>query len=330
MTARKIAVVCHCFAVNEWKTRLEYFLQETSSSGLYEAANELYLMVTDLNNQRHLVEEVLVTYPKWKLEYQTKNDFESPAIAKIDRLGKNTEEKYYLFYFHVKGVFNKYKNFKTKEYDSLKIQGIRCWTEMLTYFLLRNWKNCVSKLEEGFDTVGVTNVHRWWWGNFWWATSEHIQKNVAFSPRDRWFCEAWIHEANSDIQNIKFYEFFHFSHDGYYTVIPQYLYDGSQPHVEFTIHKAEYGYFAEQRDEGQQLPFTEPNIIDITDVIKKYIGQETSNIKIECNHYMLQIEKPKPDIANSLRIFFSTNIDPENEYVVTVTDGHFINIRGIV
>lgn len=323
-----IIVVFYCYMLNDWEEKLKRQINRLVSSGLYDAAGELYLYVTDITGQqKSKVEELLANCPKIKLDYTTRNYGEAVlALSKVDELGKSGDYK--ILYFHTKGVFNKYKNFQTKEINELKLRGVNCWVEMLEYYLIDNWKACVEKLDN-YHTVGVGCYGGWWWGNFWWARSDHIKNNENFRDfhgGSRWRAEAWLHEANSKRNEIKFYEFNHFSYDNYYSVIPEYMYK-QNINFDVEITKAELGYFGEQRDEGRPAP-SNPSFVDVTEETKKCLVKESNKWVVKTRQVERLIQKdPAFGFQKTLRVYFKTNIDPENEYIITSFDSWDIALK---
>lgn len=323
-----VAVISYCFMINDWEEKLTNQIKRVYDSGLYESADELYLFVTDTTNTlKDKLDGIMFKYPKYIVEYTDINWGEGiMALRKVDELSRLRDD-YKILYFHTKGVFNKYKNFDTKEISNLKFEGINNWVEMLEYFLIDNWEKCVKQLDE-YDTVGVTNNSNWWWGNFWWTKSTHVQKNIPFNNYyggSRWSCEAWLHDANNFKESIKLYEMFHFEWDPYYTVIPKYFYDGTNlSDLKIEIIDAKFGYFAEQRDEGRSLDVFEDKIMDVTELVKNIITVDESKISLICNEHTFKYD-PAFNLPKSTRIKFKTNKD-NNEYVVT-SFSHIQNIN---
>jgi len=328
-TEPKIAVVFYCWAIADWKERTTHLFDRMKQSGLYDAADELHFIVADTEDKQAEIESFISQYPKFIMDYEPLNrGSEYRAIKKVEEIG-HREGNYNVLYLHAKGVSNKFANVIKKEgVDQLKLDGINSWVDVLTHFVVDKWKECVDKLNEGYDTAGTACHHRWWWGNFWWASSRHIKKLNTFSHGSRWGCEAWIHEGrdNSEWESIKFYEQHHFRYNPYYTVIPKYLYDDSdKSDITFTIHKAEYGCFNEQQDEGYNEP-SEPNLIDVTDKIREIsspqkIGYDNIKLRFDLLH-------PCESKSRGTRIYFSTSREPDITYVITThnmfDDIHFI------
>jgi hypothetical protein len=114
-----------------------------------------------------------------------------------------------VWYIHTKGA--SYYNFNQT-----------CWRKYMEYFVIENWRDCIKALET-HDVCGVEwekfdperNKVGWGWdngkpledafsGNFWWATSNYIQKlpeNVADHDKDRWKAEYhFIGEASPKVK----------------------------------------------------------------------------------------------------------------------------------
>ena len=310
-----IAVVFYCWAISDWKERATSALERLNSSGLYEASDELYFLVADTEGNRDEVYNLVKKFPKFLLEYEEKNlGSEYRAIKKVEEIGNRSDE-YNILYFHAKGVHNKYSDaIGRKELDQLRVEGINCWAEMLTYFVVDRWRECVAKLNDGFDTAGAACHHRWWWGNFWWSSSRHIKKLTSFEGGSRWDCEAWLHEGrdNSEWESIRFFEHNKFRYDPCFSVIPRYVYEeGDNCDISINIKKAEYGCFGEQQDEGRPPPRS-PDVIDVTEKVREISlpGQIIyPNALLEKIHSC--------DGQKCIRVYFSTSREPDANYVVT-------------
>lgn len=326
----KIAVVLYCYTINDWKEKFENQILRIESSGLYEAADCIKVIIADVENNKDYVLSITDKYSKIDLDYYTINyGSEYLGIKFVDDLARTGDYK--ILYFHTKGVFNKFKNFISKEIDHLKVKAVDSWVEKMHYFLLDNFKTCIEELNNK-DVVGVTNISNWWWGNFWWATSDHIRKNipfVKFYSGTRWSCEAWLFDSNTDKENIKYLELYHFEYDPHYSYIPKYFYDGSDiSNIEINIIDAFYGFFYQQRDEGRGPSAEEDKIINVTEKIKDLLKEyENKRIVAYPGHDYLGVEDPLPHNRDKcLRIKFSTNIDPEKEYIVSSIGSFKIDI----
>lgn len=332
-----IGVVQYCYMANDWKERLVEKISRIYNSGLYDAAKEYRLVVTDVNNERSILEEILSKYPKITLNYYSNNKlYETHAMRVVHELAKNNKSMNIL-YTQVRGVTNIFKNFETREVSETKRQSTKSYVEMLEYFLIDNWKQCSDKLDEGYHMAGVNCVYGIWWGGMWWANSEYVKNHPEFvfdeNTDSRWKCERWIVISNPfhATPEYKSYQFYKHWCDTHYSILPKYLYDGTdRTSIKFNITKAEYGYFHEAADETHStFYFDKDYIVDVTELVKNYIkGKELSFLDIHIEQNVLPkinfpevctrtntkaIEEHAP---KKLKIYFSTNID-ETEYVVS-------------
>jgi hypothetical protein len=287
---KTIVAVIFCYAINDWKERLKRRIDRIVESGLYEASDEVHLVIVDTNNQEKDINELMSNYKKIIVERHADNQPECKGMQKIDQIGK-TRKNVNLFYCHVKGVFNNFKNFDTKEISERKINSVKDWIESLDYFTIDKWRECILKLNEGYETVGVTNNGGWWWGNFWWSKSSHIKKNVEYVCRDRWYAEAWLHDGNINPSGIKKYEMFHYELDPQGSDFPRFFYDGSYSFEgkKIEIVSAFFGYDGVQRDEAQHCG--PENLVDVTDKIKKMI-ENNGEINFIADDQNLSISDP--------------------------------------
>jgi hypothetical protein len=188
------------------------------------------------------------------------------------------------------------------------------------YFLVDRWEECIQKLStEGYETVGVTNVHRWWWGNFWWTTSNHIRKNYVFEVRDRWYSEAWLHEGRdtNEWNNIKFFEWWHWEFDPFFSDQPRFLYDGtySTTNKKLTIHKAQYGYQTHQRDEAYDAVLE--HLVDVTEQVRGMVTNEGTSLIIHPSESVFGIKEiPLNDKKVFKALFVTYSFEDRSEILV--------------
>lgn len=309
------AVVYYGVLINDWQDHMIKHIERTISAGLYDATALFYVSVVDFDDQRDILENLLSKYSKIQIDYHTEitpNNLDKSlrhhgeywGVKLIDNLGKQYDDLH-LLYLHSKGVVNKWKNFDTKEYSEQRVKCVGDWVECMMYFLVDKWKESTDYLDAGYDTVGVTNVNRWWWGNFWWTKSSHIQKNIEFMPVSRWYSEGWLHEGNEKSNEIKYYEWWHWSFDPFFTDHPRFLYDGSYDTTgkKIIIHKAEFGWQSHQRDEGYE--YVDEYLIDVTDKVKNLMVDETS-LNMELNEYTLGVNTTEIDNKRAFKSTFIT------------------------
>lgn len=88
----------------------------------------------------------------------------------------------------------------------------RRWRKCMENSVIVHWRDCVAKVENGFDTVGAhwfKNANQQYWaGNFWWAKSDYI---ASLPPINQWNLggksyesECWIGRSSNFIRHFDF------------------------------------------------------------------------------------------------------------------------------
>jgi hypothetical protein len=123
------------------------------------------------------------------------NKYEFPTLDLLRDFSRRCDGFYYILYLHTKGVSIPNK------------QSIVDWRESMLYFMVDRWKDCIIKLKDGYDTVGVhyiPNNTPHYQGNFWWATSDYIAtlpeihktRLIEKQHTERHKCEMWLLDNN--------------------------------------------------------------------------------------------------------------------------------------
>lgn len=102
---------------------------------------------------------------------------EYPALMLVKDIADAAVEEEYILYFHLKGI------------TKLNHQGIHDWRRYMEYWHIDRYRDCIAKLDEGYDTCGTNyirgtfvgadlKVHDWphYSGGFWWARTSYIKK----------------------------------------------------------------------------------------------------------------------------------------------------------
>jgi len=253
-------IVYHIFCINNYLKIVTQQLDRLKTSGLYDWCDKLEITCIDTSGEFLGIDELVKDLDKVTLNKFTSNAYEYEGINKVWEYSQQYDGK--VFYFHTKGVSNLYNNLETKVESPRKQKGIAWWKEIMEYFLIDNFQDCVQKLDE-YDQCGVTNNDKWWWGNFWWSNLFFIRANDKPFQGDRWYFEAWLNHY----RNPSVYEFYHFDFNSYYTSLPQDIYDKEKyKDSKIEVISAFYGTLGEQQDEGK--PFVERVVTDVTEVIK--------------------------------------------------------------
>lgn len=262
-----LVVVYHVYCTGNWKSIVSQQLNRLHRSGLYEAANILCVTINDPNKE--FDPEIFSVYPKFSIVHRSDNHYEYPGIKRVYDLAKEHENMKVL-YFHAKGVSNTYKKLGSKEVSVMKTKNISAWRECLEYFVIDRWKDCVRKLDS-HDSVGVTCINGWFWGNFWWSQSSHLRRREEPSEGlTRWGYEAWLSDGTPSSNH----EFYHFSFNPYISTLHPWLYDGSVDlsREKMELISARYGTIDMQLDEGYRGDY--PLVTcDVSPVLRKNLEE---------------------------------------------------------
>ena len=225
---KKIYLFSHNYLINDWKEILENQLNLLISSKLYDEMTNMYLLAFGDNQWNELIKLIRIYDTDNKIITLNidENFYEYPTLQKLYKFIKKLNENSYIFYFHLKGVWSSIDINKNKE-------AIKSWRKCLEYFNIEKWKDCINKLDEGYEVVGTLYNYNekepLFSGNFWWSTSDYIKKlkyPEYDSTKDPWFgkpeddggwcrveCEKWINTIPNN-----FYNFFTPKDYGFYYV----------------------------------------------------------------------------------------------------------------
>jgi len=147
--------------MSEQLTRLsEHELLETAET-VFLCTNGNELNFTDAQNV--LANERNIKF----LHTSNRTDlWEYPTLELIKRNCAAADEEYNIFYLHLKGL------------SRLGNQNVTDWRHFMEYHMIDRWKECVEKLENGYDLVGTNIIEQPWLhssGNFWWSKSSYIK-----------------------------------------------------------------------------------------------------------------------------------------------------------
>ena len=252
-------VVYHIFCVGDYQEIVKSQLDRLKTSGVYQWCDQMEVSCVDLEGKYDGIDELFNGMDKVNLFKTTKNDFEYWGIKKVWDLSQDNDGK--VLYFHAKGVSNNYVNLKTREVSEWKVEGIKLWRDALEYHLIDNYEQRIKDLDEN-DTIGLTCVNNWYWGNFWWANLSYIRENSEPLHGDRWYFEAWLHHA----RQYKTKECFHFEWNPYYSNLPIDVYTDENffKNKDIEIISGLFGTTGIQQNEGE--PIDCPKVqIDVTD-----------------------------------------------------------------
>jgi len=181
---RKYLIYIHICTLNNWATVLYKLLNIIEESGLGYIIHEIRLGILgdDTLVMDFIKKDFIELYSKCHLIFHSndKSLYERPTLEHIRE--SSEKELFNVLYLHTKGIRDKNQKLEN---------NINDWTTMMLYFLVYQYKNCTSLLENHssvgcnlFNRIGAellkkqatTSNEKHYSGNFWWATSEHILK----------------------------------------------------------------------------------------------------------------------------------------------------------
>ena len=168
----KIACFIHSTNMHIHKTEiLERILKYLKDRSIFDLLDLLVInnIGDDLDEAyfKNISEKIVV------INYSSNTElFECATIKQVISFSK-LHKDYKILYLHTKGV--------SRNKDEWCMNGVISWTNYMLYCLVDNANSCI-KLLNTYDTVGCNfrgdSVHakQHYSGNFWWATSEYLQK----------------------------------------------------------------------------------------------------------------------------------------------------------
>lgn len=210
---KKIKIVYFVYCVNNYLEIAKKDLDRIINSGLYGDCDSIHVVASLPHKDPELAYTNLVSLYEGKdkiaLYKNSENKFEHYGICRA--WVESHKSDGYILYFHAKGVSNIPTN--TNEHSSWKKEGDESFIEMLKYFMIDRYKDCLSKLED-YDQVNVSDSYSRGWpsGNFWWCRMDYLRTaNYPYeSSWDRWASEAWINFRSLKYSTFQMYDRFYF------------------------------------------------------------------------------------------------------------------------
>jgi len=166
----RIKVYIHAMDLPGGKEILEEQIELLERTGLADEAEEINLMLHFNEKNFEWIEE------RWENKTNAifhlfdegyKEWYEGTTIQHIQECAHATEDDYYVLCMTSKGI-------------SHGPGGHQNWRHYMQYFNVDKWKECVQKLDEGYDTVGAAYLpdppYGFYPGTFFWAKASYIRK----------------------------------------------------------------------------------------------------------------------------------------------------------
>jgi len=172
----KIKVFSHAMDMMRGK---EITLEQSKlleNTGLLDAADEVHMMLHfNEENFRWLEQRwenrTNVIYHDFDESY--KEWYEATTSQYIQNMVHSTDEEFYVCHMTHKGV-------------SHPDGGHQNWRKYMQYWNIEKWRECVAKLDEGYDTCGAAFLnnppHPFYAGNFYWAKTSYLRRCKKLVP----------------------------------------------------------------------------------------------------------------------------------------------------
>jgi hypothetical protein len=239
----KLLLVYHLVDLPGWEAIAERQLAVLETSGLLEGLTEAHFLAHYQERSFDALRSRLEPRPnvRWVFARDVEpREAEVPSVAYLQMLARAEEGEAAIAYFHMKGI--------TRVGD----EAVQDWTRFMEYTVLERWRECLARLESGFDTCGVSFrrlPYLMYAGNFWWTRASYARRLVSLRhPRDvgfatqvptnpwgpRFDAEAWVlsgtgRHVSIDASPVVYKPSFH-----YKNVFPPELYRGRHA-PEFTF-----------------------------------------------------------------------------------------------
>ena len=206
----KNIIYYHIFTINNWVEIVNEQFDLLKKSNLFDHSlikvGILYIHIKDVDIAKTLFDgydnvEIVLIKPNTGVG-------ESETLMKLKEYSTNCDNNRNVLYIHTKGV---------TQHNSVRELPIKKWRNMMEYFLIEKWEDCVNKLNEGYECCGVnyqnhegnikgeTTLIKIFNGNFFWTKTDYIKKlDESILFEHRYSAENWISSSNPN--TFSFYD----------------------------------------------------------------------------------------------------------------------------
>lgn len=171
----------HVYADGTWQEPVTEHLTALEDSGLANALDHLTVGIVGSPENREAVKATIGLEADW---VEADTGWEHVTLEPLHAWAKTTTGV--VLYAHSKSA-----------HDPSPIN--RAWRTSMCYWNVIRWRDQTARLDT-HDTAGchwITDPeHRFYGGNYWWATTAYLSRLPALEHRDRWCAEWWIGEAH--------------------------------------------------------------------------------------------------------------------------------------
>ena len=164
---------------NRWESIVSELMEYLKAGGLLkntELFTKVYLGPKAYEYKNRINDNIKTMYAGTDLSL-----YEGPTLRELWRVCNETDEEFYVYYLHTKGVSYP-PNTKSEP-----------WRQHMSDAILLNWEKCVKVLDSGEDTCGIMWRCDHYSGNFWWAKASYIRTlKKPQETSNRMYFEKWI------------------------------------------------------------------------------------------------------------------------------------------
>jgi beta-1,4-mannosyl-glycoprotein beta-1,4-N-acetylglucosaminyltransferase len=197
----KIFCVIHSCTLSSTGTKtLDYIVNVINKTGFINVVDNIFI-----NNIGIPIDNIYNYNNESKNKYTVINHsdntslFEYPSLNKIKQISTDNPNSYIL-YLHTKGISHT---------DEI-LNNVNDWINMMLYFLVEKYEECINQLNKNYDTVGCNYhlathyCHVHYSGNFWWSKSSYIDKLHLLDETnvDKAYAEFWLFKSNPKYYTI--------------------------------------------------------------------------------------------------------------------------------
>lgn len=162
----------HVPELTGWQSVFAEMVGKMDSSGMLDAVDEVHLCLNGVLSSMEIpLFPLLRSSDKFKIRHVNGDaaKWEWPTIDLIKKDADASAEDYYIGYAHLKALSR----------PSLADQKGIDWRHYLSYWTIERWADNFSKLDEGFEVVGINWMDNPWphmSGNFWWSRANYVRR----------------------------------------------------------------------------------------------------------------------------------------------------------
>jgi len=174
---KKINIYYHVCLINNGLSIAQEQLYLLHMSGLLSKCNALNIGVLYENLDDYTQLTKIISYynldNKIKILFYKHNDgsWEQDTAIEFKKYSDSINDDEYILYFHNKG---------TTHYNKSSEISTRYWRHYLEHFNILKWEDCISKLDDGYESCGVQWLpgfySKHYSGTFFWINTSIIKK----------------------------------------------------------------------------------------------------------------------------------------------------------